>query len=162
MLSIFEYWVKGCELNNTDLWCLEGEGDTALYKTQSWKLVNNNYYGNTPVYHVWINGKCEISVTDYQAAYGLYQRRIQELEGRSVGGKEVTDDNPPWDPDTHPFDRKCSWDCIHSDGVGCSRRADNFCISDVCAFEWDGYKKCSTCKLRGERDYMRCVWGGNR
>ena len=79
MLSIFECWVKGNELNNTDLWCLEGKGDTALYKTQTKHEVNNNYYGDTPVFHVWIKGKCELSTTDYQAAVALYQRRVEEV-----------------------------------------------------------------------------------
>ena len=80
MLSIFECWVKGNELNKTDLWCLEGEGDTALYKTQTKHEVNHNYYGNIPVFHVWIKGKSECSTTDYQAALALYQRRVKELE----------------------------------------------------------------------------------
>ena len=80
MLSIFECWVKGNELNKTDLWCLEGKGDTALYKTQTKHEVNNNYYGDTPVFHVWIKGKSELSTTDYQAAVALYQRRVKELE----------------------------------------------------------------------------------
>jgi hypothetical protein len=79
MLSIFECWVKGNELNNTDLWCLEGEGDTALYKTQSKHEVNNNSIGDTPVYHVWIKGKCVSSITDYKAAYDLYQSRVKEI-----------------------------------------------------------------------------------
>ena len=78
-MTVFECWVKGCELNDTKLWCLEGKGDTALYKTQKWHELNHNYLGDTPVFHVWINGKCEASVTDYQAAYELYQRRVKEI-----------------------------------------------------------------------------------
>ena len=80
-MSIFECWVKGCEMNNTNLYCLEGKGDTALYKTQTWKEMNHNYHGNTPVFHVWIKGKCEHSGTDYKAAYDLYQRRVKEVNG---------------------------------------------------------------------------------
>ena len=34
-LTQFELWVKGCEDNKTILYCLEGSGDTALYKTQN-------------------------------------------------------------------------------------------------------------------------------
>ena len=77
MLSIFECWVKGNELNNTDLWCLEGEGDTTLYKTQTKHEVNNNFYGDTPVFHVWIKGKCELSTTDYQAAVSKYRSMVE-------------------------------------------------------------------------------------
>lgn len=34
-LTQFELWVKGCEDNKTILYCLEGSGNTALYKTQN-------------------------------------------------------------------------------------------------------------------------------
>ena len=80
MLSIFDCWVAGCELNKTDLWCLEGEGDTALYKTQSKHMVNNNSIGDTPVFHVWIKGKCKLSTTDYKQAYEKYERELEELK----------------------------------------------------------------------------------
>lgn len=79
-MTIFDYWVKGCELNNTDLWCLEGEGDTALYKTQNRYEANHNTMGTTPVFHVWIKGKCKCSTTNYEEAYEVYQNRIKELE----------------------------------------------------------------------------------
>lgn len=79
MLSIFECWVKGNELNNTDLWCLEGEGDTALYKTQNRYDAHHNTMGTTPVFHVWINGKCVCSTINYQEAVSVYQRRVEEV-----------------------------------------------------------------------------------
>ena len=88
-MTLFEAWVKGNELNNTELWCLEGKGDTALYKTQSKHEVNHNYIGDAPVFHVWIKGKCVASITDYKAAYDLYQSRVGELQ------KEEPHGSPP-------------------------------------------------------------------
>lgn len=74
-LSNFDLWVKGCELNGTNLYCLEGSGPTGLYKTQSWGLVKNDYYGGTPVYHVWINGEFIGSCLSYQTAYVIWENR---------------------------------------------------------------------------------------
>ena len=78
-MTVFEAWLKGCEENNTRLYCLAGQGDTALYKTQSWNEVKHNFFGDAPVYHVWIKGKCEAAITDYISAHALYKRRVKEV-----------------------------------------------------------------------------------
>lgn len=56
-LSGFELWIKGCETNKTLVYCLEGCGNTALYKTQSQYWYGNNRFYTDPVYHVWKDGK---------------------------------------------------------------------------------------------------------
>lgn len=53
----FELWIKSCEINKTLVYCLEGSGDTALYKTQNEYWYKNNQFYTDPVYHVWKDGK---------------------------------------------------------------------------------------------------------
>lgn len=53
----FELWIKGCEINKTLVYCLEGCGNTALYKTQNEYWHKNNRFYTDPVYHVWKDGK---------------------------------------------------------------------------------------------------------
>lgn len=78
--SNFELWIRDCEINNTELWQLEGDGDTALYKTTKQYKYKYNFYYETPVFHVWIKGKCVTSTTNYQEAYSIYKNRIEELK----------------------------------------------------------------------------------
>lgn len=56
-LSGFELWIKGCEANKTLAYCLEGCGDTALYKTQNEYWYKNNRFYTDSVYHVWKDGE---------------------------------------------------------------------------------------------------------
>ena len=42
-LSGFELWIKGCEANKTLVYCLEGCGNTALYKINGYKKHNYIY-----------------------------------------------------------------------------------------------------------------------
>lgn len=74
-MTNFELWVKGCETNKTELYCLEGDGDTGLYETKSKYLHEHNYYYNGPVFHVWIRGKCEYSGPDYLKAHRVYSNK---------------------------------------------------------------------------------------
>ena len=74
-MTNFALWVKGCEINKIELYCLEGDGDTGLYETKSKYLYKHNYYYNSPVFHVWIKGKCEFSGLDYLTAQRLYAKR---------------------------------------------------------------------------------------
>ena len=68
----FDYWLKGCEQNGTEVWCLEGEGKTALYKLQRKVLVKNNYFNDVPTFHVWIKGEWLTATTDYQGALAVW------------------------------------------------------------------------------------------
>ena len=54
MSDLFKLWLRGCELNHTQIYLLEGEGETALYKC--WKTyIGEDYheYNETPVFSVW-------------------------------------------------------------------------------------------------------------
>lgn len=77
-MTNFELWVRGCELNKTILYCLEGFGDTALYKLTSKHLVKNNYIWETPVYIVWIKGEQICATTSYIAAHKIWENRIKD------------------------------------------------------------------------------------
>ena len=56
-MTQLELWLKGCEINKTLVYCLEGSGDTALYKTQNEYWYKNNRFYTIPIYHVWKNGE---------------------------------------------------------------------------------------------------------
>lgn len=79
-MTSFECWVKGCEENNTKLFCLDGEGQTGFYKCQSWKLINNNYYGDVPTFHVWVEGKWVATSTIYESALALWEKEKRRLQ----------------------------------------------------------------------------------
>lgn len=70
--SNFELWVKGCEINHTEIYCLDGSGDHGVYQTRSRYMMNHVYYYNSPVFHVWINGKWLASTTNYHSAMGAW------------------------------------------------------------------------------------------
>ncbi len=75
MQSIFELWANSCADNGTELWELEsGDGETGLYLTKSKYLVNHDYFYDTPVYHVWENGKSLISTTNIGSAYTVWNK----------------------------------------------------------------------------------------
>lgn len=63
MTTQFELWLNGCKMNKSIIYRLEGNGDTALYKTNEQYLYNNNYYYTTPIYHVWIKGEWIVATT---------------------------------------------------------------------------------------------------
>lgn len=78
MITIFDLWVSGCKTNNSILHRLEGSGDTGLYETKTPYLQKNNYYYTSPVYHVWIKGKCLISTQNIHEAYELYNKGVTD------------------------------------------------------------------------------------
>lgn len=71
-MSNFKLWLKGCELNKTWLYCLEGSGSTAMYKLTKQHEVNNNFIWETPVYIVWIKGEQICATTSYIAAQKIW------------------------------------------------------------------------------------------
>lgn len=73
-MNQFELWLKGCEMNDTILYCLEGSGDTGLYKLTGIYLYCNNYFNKDPVYAVWINGKMICCIRSYLEAWQIYQK----------------------------------------------------------------------------------------
>ena len=74
-MTQFELWLKGCEMNSTALYCLEGDGATGIYKTQQWHFVGNNYCGDSPVYHVWIDGERKCCILNYHSAMQVWRNR---------------------------------------------------------------------------------------
>lgn len=75
-LSGFELWIKGCEANKTLAYCLEGCGDTALYKTQNEYWYKNNRFYTDSVYHVWKNGERIYCGMNRDEAYKYWWRDI--------------------------------------------------------------------------------------
>lgn len=72
-MTNFELWVKGCEENGTLIYLLEGKGENALYKLTKEKLVNNNYFYETPVFAVFIGGRQIYTSTSYLSAYQVWR-----------------------------------------------------------------------------------------
>ena len=78
MESSFSLWLKGCEINNTEVYCLDGKGDSGFYKTQSKYMAKWNYYNTTPVYHVWVNGERIAATTNYCSALATWNNHKME------------------------------------------------------------------------------------
>ena len=75
-MTDFDLWVNSCANDDScQLWCLEGSGKTGMYQTKKRYLFSHNYFYTTPVYHVWIDGKCVVSITDYTTAYRVWDNR---------------------------------------------------------------------------------------
>lgn len=74
-LSGFELWIKDCEANKVLVYCLEGSGDTALYKTQNEYWNRNNRFYTKPVYHVWKNGMRIYCGTNFLESYHKWKGR---------------------------------------------------------------------------------------
>ena len=68
----FDLWLKGCEVNNTILYCLEGSGDTGLYKLQKQYEYKNNYFYENPVYIGWVKGKQVCACGNYLEALNVW------------------------------------------------------------------------------------------
>lgn len=71
MNSTFELWVKGCEINGTKLYCLEGKDGTALYQLVGEYEYKYNIFRNVS-YQVWEKGKCICVTTNSIAAYQVW------------------------------------------------------------------------------------------
>lgn len=71
-MNQFDLWVKGCKQNKTILYCLEGEGDTGLYKLTKEYWHNNNRFYEEPVYIAWIDGKQVCVSRNYIEAYNVF------------------------------------------------------------------------------------------
>jgi len=64
----FDLWLKGCEINNTKIYPLEGSGDTAIYKVWSEYECNNNHYSS-------ISSGLTGILANLQTAYALFNRK---------------------------------------------------------------------------------------
>lgn len=71
--EIFNLWVKGCEITNTQIYLLEGAGDSALYSTFR-IYAFHSYYRSNPMYHVWIKGKRITVTSNYLEAYRIWAK----------------------------------------------------------------------------------------
>ena len=69
IMTNFELWIKGCKANKTILYCLEGSGDTAFYKSLNEYWYKNNRYYTNCVYHVWKDGERIYCGTGFLEAY---------------------------------------------------------------------------------------------
>ena len=86
MASIFRMWADSFRGSETKLFLLEGDGETGLYKSQTW----HNGQGDSPVYHVWIDGKCKCAILNYREAYEIFRKNFKpnrELNNESQKGE---------------------------------------------------------------------------
>lgn len=80
-VSKLDEWVGRCCTQDIEVHRLEyvTEG-TGLYMTK--KKIGNGvpcYGWTTPVYHVWINDRNEVSTCNYQEAYYIYNKRKGDI-----------------------------------------------------------------------------------
>lgn len=78
--SNFDLWVRGCEINHSLVYCLEGSGDNGFYKLTRQLLVKNNYYYDTPVFIGWVKGRQVVANTNYIEAYNVWHDRLRSQD----------------------------------------------------------------------------------
>ncbi len=78
-MTNYECWVKGCEINHTNVYLLERQGKCSLFKTNNEYTQNNQTFYTNPVFHVWNGDMWETATEDYQAAYHIYKERLEEM-----------------------------------------------------------------------------------
>jgi hypothetical protein len=72
-LTQFELWLKACEEFNEIVWCLEGSGDTGLYKLQRQYEYKNNFYYTDPTYIIWMYDRIVYVGRNAAEAYQWWQ-----------------------------------------------------------------------------------------
>jgi len=75
---MFDLWIKGCEINNSIVYLLDGSGDNGFYKLTKQYVVSNTYYYETPVFIGWRNGKQVVTSTNYVEAYNIWKEGLDE------------------------------------------------------------------------------------
>ena len=69
-----ERWAETFTGNHL-LWTLESHGDVTLFKSQAWSLADGrNYFGTSPVYHVWNGDRWVHSGLNLTEAYHIFER----------------------------------------------------------------------------------------
>ena len=78
-MTNFDLWVRGCEINDTQIYPLEPSPKpcTGLYQTKRQYECEHNYYWTTPMYHVWIDDEHTV-VKDYVEAIRIYEKRLDK------------------------------------------------------------------------------------
>ena len=81
MQSLYELWVKSCADDGVLLNRLEWNGreETGLFQTKTSFLVDGVEYFTSPVYQVWVDGKCVSATGNYLAA-------IEQFKNLTRGG----------------------------------------------------------------------------
>lgn len=74
-MTIFNCWVRGCEMNKSTLYCLErsDKPSSGVFKVTSQTQVGNSYQNRNPVYMVWWNGKNIYSGMNYREAICVWE-----------------------------------------------------------------------------------------
>ena len=71
--NTFNLWSEWCVKYGTELWKLDGDGDTGIYETK--KLICGGTMWSTPMYHVWFNGKRIVTTENYQEALSIWRAK---------------------------------------------------------------------------------------
>ncbi len=91
-MTTFELWVKGCNEFDTEIYRMDGEGDTGLYVTKQPYEYGNSIYYKAPIYHVWIEGHNEISTTALYEAQARWMEYKNKTKGMNDMAKKSVDE----------------------------------------------------------------------
>ena len=88
MKSVFELWAESCVQTGISLYCMESSKipETGLYQTKSSYTQFHRTYYNSPVYHVWIEGKRVVATTNYQEAVKSFEAEVRKITEASGEG----------------------------------------------------------------------------
>lgn len=73
MPDAFALWTRDCERTEMELWPMEGRGDHGVYMTKKAYWSRNYRFFTTPMYHVWIRGKCVLTTSNYREAVSRWE-----------------------------------------------------------------------------------------
>lgn len=80
-MSQFELWVKGCEINKTVLYPVEGTKDNALYACwREYMGKDWREYRTNAMYIGWVSGKQVVATPDRNAAYQIWKSRMERRQ----------------------------------------------------------------------------------
>ena len=88
----FKLWIKGCEMNKSEIFPLVGKDDNAVYKIVNWFEYKHNYYIEHPiVYAVWVYGEDIMFTTDLYLAFQVWEnsqkKGINEQDNKGYCGR---------------------------------------------------------------------------
>ena len=75
-MTEFELWIRGCQINGSEVIRIAGKGRTALYKVTRQTIVKGREYVAVPaVYIGWVRGIQVCASTDFRDAFKAWLNR---------------------------------------------------------------------------------------
>lgn len=74
-MRIFDLWLTRCKECDSQIFCIHGSGETAIYQTKKAYECKYHTFYTSPVYHVFIHGEWLLATLSYLQAVELYRSK---------------------------------------------------------------------------------------